>query len=97
MISDLNIFSDAPTDSSGVRLANSDYAAIDHGDDLTRFEAEYLLGMHEIDCLHCLLESQLRLPMSRGLDVNARHVELRSYWRARRRHGSAVRRGHLCV
>ena len=59
MISDLTIFSTAPTQDAGVRIANEDFAAVDHTGELTRFEAEYVLGMHEIDCLHCLLESQL--------------------------------------
>lgn len=59
MISELTIFSDAPSQNAGVRITNEDFAAIDRSNDLTRFEAEYVLGMHEIDCLHCLLESQL--------------------------------------
>lgn len=58
-MTELNIFANERVSGLPVNFSNADFIASDDNEDWVRFDAEYELGMTDIDCLHCLVEGQL--------------------------------------
>ena len=56
---ELQIFADAPAPGFPVNFENDHFVMSDGNEAWTRFDAEYELGLADIDCLHCLIEGQL--------------------------------------
>ncbi len=55
----LEVFDDTPHTEHAVSLFNQDFRHAGQTDDLTIFQAEYVLKAPNLECLHCLLADQL--------------------------------------
>lgn len=59
MLRELELFDDAPHTEHAVSIFNQDFRQSGQTDDLSIFQAEYVLKAPELECLHCLLADQL--------------------------------------